>query len=41
MENIPIPKGMLKSNRIQYWFWMVLNIVAAFLFAAADFEYEV
>jgi hypothetical protein len=41
MEEIPLPKGMLKSNRIQFWFWMVLHILLGLLYAASDFQYEV
>jgi hypothetical protein len=32
---------MLKSNRIQYWFLMALNIAVALVYAAAYFEFEV
>ena len=41
IEEIPLPEGMLRSNRIQYWFWMILNTVLAFLFSVANFYFAV
>ena len=30
-ENIPVPPEINKCDRIQYWLWIILSIVAAIL----------
>ena len=39
MEEIPLPEGMLKTNRCQYWFWMISITVVAFLYGAINYFY--
>ena len=31
LEDIPLPKGMARSNRVQFWFWLGLNALFAIL----------
>ena len=31
------PESIVRSNRAQFWFWLVLNIVVAFLFGCANY----
>ena len=30
LEDIPLPENMVKSNRAQFWFWLILNVLVAF-----------
>ena len=35
LEDITPPKNMVRCNRLQFWFWMILNTVAAFVYTAS------
>ena len=35
LEDIPLDEDMVKSNRVQYWFWLILNVIFAFLYGAS------
>ena len=37
LDDIPPPKNMLRCNRIQFWFWLILNGVVAFCYGAVYF----
>ena len=41
MDDIPVPASIVKKNRAQYWFWLILNVVVAFLFAITFYVYFV
>ena len=34
LEDMSPPKGIIRCNRVQFWFWLVLNAVVAFLYAS-------
>ena len=37
LDDIPPPKNMRRCNRIQFWFWLILNGVVAFCLGAVSF----
>ena len=37
LDETPPPESIVRSNRIQFWFWLVLNTVVAFLLASANY----
>ena len=31
LDDVPPPESILKSNKVQFWLWTVLNMIVAFL----------
>jgi hypothetical protein len=35
LDDTSPPKSIVRSSRIQFWFWLVLNIIVSFLISGA------
>ena len=41
LDNIPLPEDIIRNNRAQNWFWLVLNTVVAIWSGVDDYKYYV